>query len=100
MIPTLVARHAATHRLWPRRSGAPWPSSRGRSRSASRAPRRPSQLLLALRGSGQGLYVGLADDCFIVASEPYGVVEETARYVRMDGEHGGEIVVLDGAPRR
>ena len=53
--------------------------------------------MLALRGSGQGLYIGLADDCYIVASEPYGVVEETPRYVRMDGEHGGEIVVLDGA---
>ena len=55
----------------------------------------PDQILLALRGSGQGLYVGLADDCFIVASEPYGVVEETDRYVRMDGEAGGEVVVLD-----
>ncbi|MCU1396928.1 MAG: glmS [Acidimicrobiales bacterium] len=46
----------------------------------------PDQLLLALRGSGQALYVGLAEDTFIVASEPYGVVEETTRYVRMDGE--------------
>jgi len=55
----------------------------------------PSTLLLALRGSGQGLYVGLADDCYIVASEPYGVVEETAAYVRMDGEHGGEIIAID-----
>ncbi len=52
-------------------------------------------MLLALKGSGQGLYVGFADDCFIVASEPYGVVEETDRYVRLDGEQGGEIVVLD-----
>ncbi len=31
-----------------------------------------------------------------MASEPYGVVEETSQYVRLDGEHGGEIVVLDG----
>jgi glucosamine--fructose-6-phosphate aminotransferase (isomerizing) len=58
---------------------------------------RPSTLLLALRGSGQGLYVGLADDCYIVASEPYGVVEETVDYVRMDGEQGGEIVAVDAA---
>jgi glucosamine--fructose-6-phosphate aminotransferase (isomerizing) len=57
----------------------------------------PDQLLLALNGSGQGLYVGLADDCFIVASEPYGVIEETDQYLRMDGEHGGEIIVLDAA---
>ncbi len=46
----------------------------------------PGQVLLALRGSGQGLYVGLADDLTIVASEPYGLVEVTDRYVRMDGE--------------
>jgi len=46
----------------------------------------PSVLRLALRGSGQALYVGVADDAFIVASEPYGVVEETPRYLRMDGE--------------
>ena len=56
----------------------------------------PQRLYAALRGSGQGLYVGLADDCFVVASEPYGVVEETDRYVRLDGERGGEVVVLDG----
>ena len=59
----------------------------------------PGSLYLALRGSGQGLYVGLADDCAIVASEPYGVVEETSEYVRLDGERGGEIMVVssDGA---
>ena len=37
----------------------------------------PGRLLLALHGSGQGVYVGLAEDRYIVASEPYGVVEET-----------------------
>jgi len=57
----------------------------------------PSKLMIALRGSGQGLYIGLGDDCYVVASEPYGVVEETARYVRMDGEQGGEIVALDAS---
>jgi glucosamine--fructose-6-phosphate aminotransferase (isomerizing) len=62
----------------------------------------PDQLLLALRGSGQALYVGLGEDLFIVASEPYGVVEETARYVRVDGEtpspdgSRGQVFVLDG----
>jgi len=58
----------------------------------------PDRLHLALRGSGQALYVGLADDAFVVASEPYGVVEETSRYLRMDGEAtGGQVVVLDRA---
>ncbi|MDP9020806.1 MAG: SIS domain-containing protein, partial [Actinomycetota bacterium] len=63
----------------------------------------PGRLLLALRGSGQALYVGLADDAYVVASEPYGVVGETARYLRMDGGAGvgadgrpGQVVVLDG----
>lgn len=46
----------------------------------------PDELHLALRGSGQALYVGLADDAFVVASEPYGIVELTDTYVRLDGE--------------
>ena len=60
-------------------------------------------MLLALRGSGQALYVGLAEDAYVVASEPYGVVEETSTYLRMDGETSpgasapGQIVVLDRA---
>jgi len=64
------------------------------------------RLLLALRGSGQALYVGVEDGVFVVASEPYGVVEETSRYLRMDGEtpgnpanpqaSRGQILVLDG----
>jgi len=59
----------------------------------------PGQLLLALHGSGQSLNIGLAEDAFVVASEPYGLVEETSRYVRMDGEGGGQVVVCaaDGA---
>ncbi|MFM7410544.1 MAG: SIS domain-containing protein, partial [Actinomycetota bacterium] len=63
----------------------------------------PNRLFVALHGSGQGLFVGVADDCFVVASEPYGVVEETTRYLRLDGETTspasdvkGQIVVLDG----
>ena len=65
----------------------------------------PERVYLALRGSGQALYIGLAEDAFIVASEPYGVVEETARFVRMDGEtpadvsnpaSRGQVLVLDG----
>ncbi len=65
----------------------------------------PDRLALALRGSGQALYVGLCEDAFLVASEPYGLVEETVTYLRMDGEtpgnpeqksaSRGQIVVLD-----
>ena len=53
---------------------------------AANAANAPGQLALATRGSGQALYVGLAEDAYIVASEPYGLVEETAQYLRMDGE--------------
>jgi glucosamine--fructose-6-phosphate aminotransferase (isomerizing) len=59
-----------------------------------------------VRGSGQGLYVGMADDAFVVASEVYGLVEETSSYLRLDGEtparpgepqSRGQVVALDGA---
>ena len=62
------------------------------------------KLFLALRGSGQALYIGIAENSFLVASEPYGIVEETADYVRLDGEtpadpdvpsSRGQILVLD-----
>ncbi len=67
----------------------------------------PDRLLLALRGSGQGLYLGIAEDAYVVASEPYGVVEVATDFVRMDGEtpadlespeaSRGQIIELDGA---
>lgn len=46
----------------------------------------PQRLLLAVKGSGQGCYIGLAEDTFLVASEPYGLVEECNSYFRLDGE--------------
>ena len=65
----------------------------------------PNVLRLAQRGSGQALYVGLAEDTFVVASEPYGLVELTPNYMRLDGETPvdpsnpasarGQIVTLD-----
>jgi len=66
----------------------------------------PGRVYLALRGSGQALYVGVARDSFIVASEQYGIVEETNRCLRLDGESPadpdrpqsrGQIVILDRA---
>ena len=65
----------------------------------------PDKLALALRGSGQALYIGLAEDTYVIASEPYGVIEDCERYLRMDGESPGnpdnpaasrgQVVVLD-----
>jgi glutamine---fructose-6-phosphate transaminase (isomerizing) len=58
----------------------------------------PDRLHLAVRGSGQGLYVGLAEDAYVVASEPYGVIEEAGSYLRIDGDNtAGRVVVLDAA---
>jgi glucosamine--fructose-6-phosphate aminotransferase (isomerizing) len=66
----------------------------------------PDRMLLAQRGSGQALYVGLAPEAFVVASEPYGLVAECDRYLRLDGEtmvdpgnpaSQGQVVVLDRA---
>lgn len=72
---------------------------------AAHAAADPHRVHLALRGSGQALYVGLAEDAFVVASEPYGVVEETDTYLRLDGEtpgnpanpagSRGQVVVVD-----
>jgi glutamine---fructose-6-phosphate transaminase (isomerizing) len=107
VIPTMVAaRLAEGHDLDEafRRTVA---SFEGSVAITTCAGRRPDQLQLALRGSGQALYVGLAEDAFVVASEPYGVVEETARYLRLDGEtpgnpanpnaSRGQLVLLDTA---
>ncbi len=50
----------------------------------------PDRILLALRGSGQALYVGAGEDTFLIASEPYGLVEQASRYLRLDGETSAE----------
>ncbi|CAN5816938.1 hypothetical protein BH18ACT2_BH18ACT2_07850 [soil metagenome] len=94
VIPALIARHAAATSLFEafRRTVA---SFEGSVAIGASAADEPGRLMLALHGSGQGVYVGLADDRYVVASEPYGVVEETDRYVRLDGEHGGQVIALD-----
>ncbi|MBN2624961.1 MAG: SIS domain-containing protein, partial [Acidimicrobiales bacterium] len=107
VIPTLVARRVAEGRDLGDAFRTTVAGFEGSVAIAASASAEPDKLLLALRGSGQALYVGLADGAYIVASEPYGVIELTSRYVRMDGEtpanadnptaSRGQIVVLDGA---
>jgi glucosamine--fructose-6-phosphate aminotransferase (isomerizing) len=69
----------------------------------------PGKVLLAQRGSGQSIYVGLLDSGYMFASEIYGLVEVTSRFIKMDGETmrvpgdastQGQIFVLssDGGP--
>ncbi|MBN2568331.1 MAG: hypothetical protein JXB42_02755, partial [Deltaproteobacteria bacterium] len=46
----------------------------------------PEKVFLALRGSGQSLYIGLCDNQYIFSSELYGLVEATPYFIKMDGE--------------
>ena len=55
----------------------------------------PGKLFLAQKGSGQAIFVGIAPDHYIAASELYGVVEETQDYIKLNGEERGQIVLLD-----
>jgi glucosamine--fructose-6-phosphate aminotransferase (isomerizing) len=81
--------------------------SHGSFAIAAQASTDPDRVLLAVKGSGQGLYVGFAPGCFLVASEVYGLVGLTDRYLRLDGtrvdgdESGshemGTVVTLDRA---
>lgn len=64
----------------------------------------PGKIFLAQKGSGQAMFVGLGKDGYVPASEIYGFVEETSRYLKLDGdqvtqgesgETQGQIYVLD-----
>ncbi|MFW5636903.1 MAG: SIS domain-containing protein [Thermodesulfobacteriota bacterium] len=46
----------------------------------------PGKLFLAQKGSGQAIFIGLAEDHYMAASEVYGFIEETSRFIKMDGE--------------
>ena len=107
VIPSLIARHLANGERPIDAFRNTVAAFEGSVAIAACTADAPDRIQLALRGSGQALYVGLADDAFIVASEPYGVVEDTAIYLRMDGEtpgnpenpqtSRGQIVELDRA---
>ena len=64
----------------------------------------PGRLFLAQKGSGQAIFVGIADEHYIPSSEVYGFVEETPYYLKLDGEKTiegqngptqGQIFILD-----
>jgi glutamine---fructose-6-phosphate transaminase (isomerizing) len=86
VIPTLVSHRLADGADLDEAFRSTVASFEGSVAIAANAADNPDRMLLALRGSGQALYVGLAEDTFVVASEPYGLVEETSTYLRMDGE--------------
>lgn len=64
----------------------------------------PGKLFLAQKGSGQAVFVGIADDHYMPASEVYGFIEQTPFFIKMDGEKivegkngntQGQIFILD-----
>ncbi len=108
VIPALVARKLARGDALIEAFRATVASFEGSVAIAAQSAADPDLILLAQRGSGQALYVGLAPGAFVVASEPYGLVAECATYLRLDGEtmldsgnpaSQGNIVVLDRAGR-
>ncbi|MBW1960624.1 MAG: SIS domain-containing protein [Deltaproteobacteria bacterium] len=46
----------------------------------------PGKLFLAQRGSGQAIFVGIAEDHYMPTSEVYGFVEETPFFIKMEGD--------------
>ncbi|MBC8247524.1 MAG: SIS domain-containing protein, partial [Deltaproteobacteria bacterium] len=64
----------------------------------------PGKLFLAQKGSGQALFVGISDDHYMASSEVYGFVEETSKFIRMNGDQiiegrngktQGQVFILD-----
>ncbi len=64
----------------------------------------PGKVFLAQKGGGQAIFVGMAKDHYMPASEVYGFVEDTDEYLKLDGEKqfngkngltSGQIVILD-----
>jgi glutamine---fructose-6-phosphate transaminase (isomerizing) len=60
----------------------------------------PGKMFLALKGSGQAIYVGANADQYMFSSELYGLVEVTPRFIKMGGETAGgavagQIFILD-----
>jgi glutamine---fructose-6-phosphate transaminase (isomerizing) len=60
----------------------------------------PGKMFLALKGSGQSIYVGMNADQYMFSSELYGLVEVMPRFVKMNGESesgsaAGQIFILD-----
>jgi len=60
----------------------------------------PGKMFLALKGSGQSIYVGLSPDQYMFSSELYGLVEVMPRFIKMNGEAvngnvAGQLFILD-----
>ena len=65
----------------------------------------PGKMFLALKGSGQSIYIGVSSDQYMFSSELYGLVEVMPHFIKMNGEEAasgeskaaGQIFILDQA---
>ena len=60
----------------------------------------PGKMFLALKGSGQAIFIGINTDQYMFSSELYGLVEVMPQFIKMNGETGngavgGQIFILD-----
>jgi glucosamine--fructose-6-phosphate aminotransferase (isomerizing) len=60
----------------------------------------PGKMFLALKGSGQSIYIGISPDQYMFSSELYGLVEVMPRFIKMNGEaengkKSGQMFILD-----
>jgi glucosamine--fructose-6-phosphate aminotransferase (isomerizing) len=92
IIPTLISRYLGADRDMSDAFSRAVARLEGSVGIVANAACAPDELFLALQGSGQSLNIGLAEDAFVVASEAYGLVEETSLFLRMSGEEGGQVV--------
>ena len=106
--------HPAADRALPAEPASTWPRPSGWRSMISKGPT-PSPCIPTWprgnsfwprKGSGQAVFVGLAEDHYMPASEVYGFIEETPRYLKMNGEKvvegkngktQGQIFILDQA---
>jgi glucosamine--fructose-6-phosphate aminotransferase (isomerizing) len=69
---------------------------RGSMAIAAQTDAAPGELLLGLKGGGQGLYIGLGPSGYLVASEVFGLVSHSTRYLRIDSDDSsGTVVSVD-----
>ncbi|NOY69813.1 MAG: SIS domain-containing protein [Deltaproteobacteria bacterium] len=68
----------------------------------------PGKIFLALKGSGQSIFIGTGPNGYMPASEVYGFVEEAQSFIKMEGqcpktgknnEYQGQICILEPADK-
>ena len=94
VIPALIAAHSRYNLSESHAFSKAVSELKGSVAVVASNPKTPGQLHLSLNGSGQGMYLGFGEDCFIAASEPYGIISETQKYLRMEGNDGGQILEI------